>query len=263
MYRSHGTKGSNRDYWSPAYASVFPLIKQSLALRLALAPYLYTAARSAHDTGVAAVHSLYLDWPGEEGAYAQPQTSFMHGRDILVRPVAAEVAGGSPTVDVWLPPSPTGWVAWADAKYTSASAAGATVQAPAALGQLPMFVRGGSVIPLLPEGALVSAALFAAPSLRTADTPTLRAGRHGRGTRRRRGLGGVPRAGGRAVRPLGRERQPLFRRAGLDGVRGRERSLRDAGLLVRGGRKPADGDHRGRGGERRLRAAGDEGAALD
>ena len=40
MYRSHGTKGSNRDYWSPAYASVFPLIKQSLALRLALAPYL-------------------------------------------------------------------------------------------------------------------------------------------------------------------------------------------------------------------------------
>jgi len=60
MYRSHGTKGSNRDYWSPAYASVFPLIKQSLALRLALAPYLYTAARHAHDTGVAAVHSLYV-----------------------------------------------------------------------------------------------------------------------------------------------------------------------------------------------------------
>ena len=72
LYRSHGTKGSNRAYWSPAYASVFSLIQQSLALRLALVPYLYTSARQAHDSGMAAVHSLYLDWPSLPQARARP-----------------------------------------------------------------------------------------------------------------------------------------------------------------------------------------------
>ena len=83
-----------RDYWDPRYAAVFPLMRQSLALRLALVPYIYTAARQAHESGVAAVHSLYVDWPAEQAAYSQP-LSFMHGRDLLVRPVVAR----------WTPPA--------------------------------------------------------------------------------------------------------------------------------------------------------------
>jgi hypothetical protein len=176
MYRSHGTKGSNRDYWSPAYASVFPLIKQSLELRLALAPYLYTSARQAHDTGVAAVHSLYLDWPEEPTAFERPD-SYMHGSDILVRPVTApaqhvdSTASAPQTVPVWLPPTPTGWVEWASSSGAihgkpSASrgshrgGGGAlTTQASATLGVLPMYVRAGSVIPLLPGGTLDATAV--------------------------------------------------------------------------------------------------------
>lgn len=143
-----------RDYWDPSYAEVFPLMRQSLALRLALVPYIYTAARQAHETGVAAVHSLYLDWPTEPEAYSQPHT-FMHGRDLLVRPVVEEVSGGNASVEVWLPPSETGWVAWSDGLFHGARPGAAnTVQASAALNQLPMYVRGGAVIPLLPTGVL-------------------------------------------------------------------------------------------------------------
>lgn len=143
-----------RDYWDPSYASVFPLMRQSLALRLALVPYIYTAARQAHETGVAAVHSLYLDWPGEQDAYLQ-SLSFMHGRDVLVRPVVAEMSGTNASVDVWLPPSETGWIAWSDGLSRGAhSGVANVVQASAALNQLPMYVRGGAVIPLLPTGSL-------------------------------------------------------------------------------------------------------------
>ena len=58
--------------------------------KLALAPYLYTAARAAHDGGVAAVHSLYIDSPEAPAAYAS-NASFMHGDALLVRP--SELAG--------------------------------------------------------------------------------------------------------------------------------------------------------------------------
>ena len=160
MYRSHGTQGSNRDYWSPAYSSVFPMIKQSLALRLALTPYMYTAARHAHDTGVAAVHSLYLDWPSEPQAYTSPG-SFMHGPDILVRPITAALSPTtSPviTVPIWLPPSPTGWLEWASAStgvvHGAAASGGTMARARAELGVLPMYVREGAVVPLLPPGSL-------------------------------------------------------------------------------------------------------------
>lgn len=143
-----------RDYWDPSYASVFPLMRQSLALRLALVPYIYTAARQAHETGVAAVHSLYIDWPSEQEAYSQP-LSFMHGPDVLVRPVVAEISGTNASLDVWLPPSSTGWIAWNDGLYHSTHRGSAKyVQASSALNQLPMYVRGGAVIPLLPTGTL-------------------------------------------------------------------------------------------------------------
>ena len=66
----------------------------------------------------------YVDWPSEPTAYESGK-SFMHGPDILVRPITAallplrgstDAAGPPPpaTVGVWLPPSPTGgWLEWA------------------------------------------------------------------------------------------------------------------------------------------------------
>lgn len=161
VFRSHGTKGSMRDYWNETYASVFPMMREALALRAELAPYLYRSAREAHDTGVAAVHPLFIDWPMLDQTYeSEQQLSFMHGSDILVRPIVEAVSGDSATLDVWLPPSETGWFAWSSGELVAVPATGSsgqegtTVTVSAALSQLPLFVRGGAVIPLLPAGTL-------------------------------------------------------------------------------------------------------------
>ena len=172
MYRSHGTEGTNRAYWSAQYAPVFPLIRQALALRLALAPYLYTAARQAHDSGTAAVRALYIDAPEEEASYSNNQT-FMHGDSLLVRPItqSMEPGGGStrmatvpcrggqsaPCISVWLPPSTIGWVYWGGGLgglYTGVPASGGDVVVEGGRGELPLFVRSGAVVPLLPVGSL-------------------------------------------------------------------------------------------------------------
>jgi alpha-glucosidase (family GH31 glycosyl hydrolase) len=168
MYRSHGTKGSNRAYWSDQYAAVFPLMRQALAMRLALVPYLYAAARNAHDSGMAAVHALYIDSPAEPRAYSSGQ-AFMHGDDLLVRPVTEPHArdglrtmpceGGqkAPCISVWLPPSTAGWIYWGGVLaglYTGTPVTGGNALVEAGEAQLPLFVKGGAVVPLLPRGAL-------------------------------------------------------------------------------------------------------------
>ena len=81
----------------------------------------------------------------------------MHGRDLLVRPVVAPLnasagVAAAPQLSVWLPPCRTGWVAWSDGGLLPGS--GAVVQVSSAWEQLPMFVRGGAVLPLLPRGSL-------------------------------------------------------------------------------------------------------------
>eukprot|EP01052_Picozoa_sp_SAG31_P055294 SAG31_NODE_15190_length_766_cov_1.121439_2_plen_222_part_01 len=77
----------------------------------------------------------------------------MHGQDLLVRPVVAQISGSNASVEVWLPPLETGWVAWNDGLLYGAHHS-SVVHASASLDQLPMYVRGGAVVPLLPAGAL-------------------------------------------------------------------------------------------------------------
>ena len=84
----------------------------------------------------------------------------MHGRDLLVRPVVAPLnasagtVAAAPQLSVWLPPCRTGWVAWSDGGLLQTSGSGALVRVSSAWDQLPMFVRGGAVLPLLPRGSL-------------------------------------------------------------------------------------------------------------
>ena len=167
LYRSHGTYGSDRMYWH--YPS-FALMKQSLQLRATLAPYVYTSAWRATHSGVGAVHSLYIDHPLLAEAYDTPsaQISFMHGADLLVRPVvtpvdaaAAAEVGPAPRwqtqpLAVWLPPSPTGWVLWNTSALVPGTAAAAATHATlqVTVADLPLFVRGGAALPLLPAGTL-------------------------------------------------------------------------------------------------------------
>ena len=90
----------------------------------------------------------------------------MLGSDIIVRPVVEAVVtpATSIPVEVWLPPLEQ-WVDWNTSAVIKVGGVGATggvgsstststVTVDAAVSNLPMFVRAGAVLPLLPVGAV-------------------------------------------------------------------------------------------------------------
>ena len=91
------------------------------------------------NTGLPITSPLYLDYPGEAAAYANPG-EYLYGPDMLVAP--ATTPGNVTTERVWFPPGK--WTDW----FT-----GATFQGPATqtltvpLDRMPVFVKAGGIIP--------------------------------------------------------------------------------------------------------------------
>jgi alpha-glucosidase (family GH31 glycosyl hydrolase) len=114
----------------------------ALRLRESLVPYLYTAARESHDTGLPITRNLYLTWPHQRAAYRHP-AEYTLGDDLLVRPVTS---GGSPArTRVWFPPGR--WVDYFTGRAYSGPGS-RTMSVP--LKRMPLFVRAGAVLPTQP-----------------------------------------------------------------------------------------------------------------
>ncbi len=155
VLRTHTTKNpaAERRIWAypPEH---FAAMRSAMLLRTELVPYLYTAARQAHDTGVSMLRPLYYHWPEEAAAYTH-MGQYMLGEDLMVAPVTspADSATGLATVSLWVPPGD--WVEWAS---------GARLRGPAIversylLDEIPLFARAGAVIPMAEAGLRVGAA---------------------------------------------------------------------------------------------------------
>ena len=72
-------------------AAVEPICKQYLELRYRLMPYLYTAVRECHDTGLPILRAMWLHHADEPAAVARGD-QYLWGRDILVAPVVEKGA---------------------------------------------------------------------------------------------------------------------------------------------------------------------------
>ena len=85
IFRTHATKGGHieRRIWT--YDN-FPMINQTVKLRYALFPYLYTMARKAYDTGLGLCRPMYYEYPESAEAYER-EGQYFFGDDILVAPV--------------------------------------------------------------------------------------------------------------------------------------------------------------------------------
>ena len=102
IFRTHATNwpGIERRIWK--YEN-FPLLLETVKLRYALMPYIYTAARQAYDTGVSICRPLYYDSPENSNAYLF-EDEYMFGDDILVAPVVTPTGkDGKATRRTWLP----------------------------------------------------------------------------------------------------------------------------------------------------------------
>ena len=110
-------------------------------LHMSLAPYLYSYARQAHETGAPIMRHLFLEYPDDRNVISLDY-QFMLGRDLLVAPVL------SPGVSAWTVYLPAGrWHSWWDNQAYNGPG---WVEVPAPLMQIPLLAKAGAIVPLFP-----------------------------------------------------------------------------------------------------------------
>jgi alpha-glucosidase len=118
------------------------IIRKYLKLRYRLLPFLYTTLEGAHRTGVPLFRPLVLDYQDDPNTY-NLDDEFMIGADLLVAPIVR------PDVTSRLVYLPKGL--WYDYWTNKPYQGGTMIRAEAPLETVPMFVRGGAIIPMAPE----------------------------------------------------------------------------------------------------------------
>ncbi|WP_408078919.1 glycoside hydrolase family 31 protein [Sphingomonas plantiphila] len=145
ILRTHSAKDGNlrKEPWrfSP---EILKILRETVAQRYRLAPYIYTASRQAYDSGVSIMRPLYYAWPDREEAYAA-RGQYMFGDDMLVAPVTKAGRDGVVQTSIWLPPGQ-----WYDTNRGELIAGDRTISRDYLLNEIPLFVRAGAVIPMNP-----------------------------------------------------------------------------------------------------------------
>ena len=163
MFRDHSTKGSlPQEVWAhgPEQEAIR---RRYIETRYRLLPYIYTLAEEASRDGLPLVRPLFLEFPDEFSAI---DSEFLLGPDLLVAPppfgeMPEDYAVSYPPgdwYDFWtgqkMPHSPAAptivEVANAVAKGESASKFPEPAKIHPTLDTLPVYVRGGSILPLQP-----------------------------------------------------------------------------------------------------------------
>ena len=174
IFRTHPSKDSLADRRPWKYADHFFILREAYRLRYRLAPYIYTAARQAYDTGVCLCRPMYYDWPEENAAY-DSVNQYMFGDDILVAPVtkAVDPVTKEAEVEVWLPKG-----TWYDVSRGELVEGGRKLKRGYTIEETPWFVKAGAVIPMYPDSVnrlgnpgTDDLVLFCTPSARSASAP--------------------------------------------------------------------------------------------
>jgi len=121
--------------------AVEKICRQYLELRSRLMPYLYTAVREMHDTGLPIIRALWLHHPDDPKAVARGD-EYLWGRDMLVAPV---VEKGATSRRLYLPRG-TWFDFWNDLRIEG----GREINREVDLATTPLYVRAGAVLPMGP-----------------------------------------------------------------------------------------------------------------
>jgi len=140
--RNHGDIGSyDHEPWR--FGTYYEdIIRKYLKLRYRLLPFLYTAMEEAHRTGVPMFRPLLLNYQDDANT-VNIDDEFTIGRDLLAAPVVGPGAGWRL---VYLPAG-----TWFDYWTGERLSGGRMIRVEAPLDILPLFIRGGAIIPSGPE----------------------------------------------------------------------------------------------------------------
>ena len=143
LFRAHG-QWPQRELWniadegSPAYESILYYMR----LRYRLMPYLYSLAGAVHFEDYTMMRGLPMDFPDDSVA-RQVSDQWMLGPALMPCPVCEYKARNR---EVYFPAGK-----WFDFYTEEPVASGKTLCVDAPYGQIPLYVRAGSILPLGPD----------------------------------------------------------------------------------------------------------------
>ncbi|KAL6705927.1 hypothetical protein ACN47E_006206 [Coniothyrium glycines] len=153
FYRNHNVLSAipQEPYRWDAVASAS---RTAMHIRYSLLPYMYTLFNDAHKTGSTVMRALAWEFPNDP-QLAAVDTQFLLGPNILVTPVlepqATTVKGVFPGIV-----DGESWYDWYTGERVQTKAGvNTTIAAP--LGHIPVFVRGGAILPLQEPGYTTTA----------------------------------------------------------------------------------------------------------
>ena len=144
FYAMSGWATKNRQPWVYG-TSTTNINRQYLKLKMRLTPYMYTYCNQAYETGVPAVRAMVLEFPEDSVVKdATTRYQFMSGESFLVAPVYS----ASTTRDSIYFPEGKWFDYWDGTQYEGPMFLNG-YSTP--IDKLPVFVKGGAIIPMYPE----------------------------------------------------------------------------------------------------------------
>jgi alpha 1,3-glucosidase len=142
FFRGHAHHDSKRrEPW--VYGDPHTATLRAVAItRYSLLPYWYTVFNEAYKSGVPVMRTMFSEFPDDEDTFALDD-QWMVGSALLVKPVTA---AGVDSVLVYLP-GPQNWFDFYTLEPVGQSAKSQHIRISAPLDKLPVFIRGGSVVP--------------------------------------------------------------------------------------------------------------------
>lgn len=140
IFRTHGTRPENEPWSFGPMAE--EIVVNYIRIRYQLMPYIYSLVYESSQTGLTMMRAMMIEYPKDEKA-ASRNHQFMFGPSLLVAPVTKK---GMREKHIWLPEG-TWYSYWDDKKYVGSQ----DITELAPLWKIPLFIRGGSIIPKGPE----------------------------------------------------------------------------------------------------------------
>lgn len=141
FFRGHATMNTKRREPWLFGAEYTQLIREAIRERYSLLPYLYSLFYHAHVSSQPVMRPLWVEFPDDLETFAV-EDEYMLGNALLVHPVTAPQ---TTMIDVFLPGSNE---VWYNSKTFAYWKGGCAVKVPVTLDTIPVFQRGGSVVPV-------------------------------------------------------------------------------------------------------------------
>ena len=141
LMRVHGYM-SNTEPWNYG-PEAQRIITDYIRLRYKFMPYIYSEAAQVTFNGSTIMRPFVFDFPDDQEALKQ-DASYMFGKSLLISPVTE---GGVSEWKVYLPENESGWYDWWTGEKLDG---GQYIQAKVDIETIPVYVKGGSIIPTGP-----------------------------------------------------------------------------------------------------------------